>query len=883
MRVAFNYEDDDDDEGNVHKVTAPSTLPNEWEAHFSKELAPQLDLFRATVGDAKRLYEYFPHTTKVSEALASIVSLANEEWFAGAIPDWLAEALMAEAIVKGGTPAGGFSYGDAPEEGAFSYGDEPILDHNTRVFVVRFSRRSPHYACLIMDPQRGLQKRLIRKESETRFRFQGREFSSLGQVVQHLTEQGYVSIPACQWRTSLPRVLDEAWESRVKAECKTEEERVLLSTSCYYGKADDSTIAQQFQEAGNPASFCIRDGSSAGTLTLCVCKPLVSGGSNAKFPHYFKYSLKGTAVQGLVVQGWKEVPAPPTRPVSAAELVTWLDGAGYKPFSQGKGCRGSRKSADPNNTGCATLRQLTGISSDALVWYGRPGDDLSELLREAAGADSQVASLRQTLLSTLHEISGSTGSVRLIDHGPLVLASVPFRSVWLRTLLQLVRRGVYFQEPLGGWDGAVSLITLHGATLDVVPCREDARTLLNGAALPPMMSLNRSLLTPACIVGAHRGGLSRSRVLDLLVSGNGSNWSQCVALLGLGQSSLVDLASSLVEHHSRLSGLEARQAAFVNGFQEQLSTQEVRELQDPLPTQCPVIPEERIHLETQLGGGNFGQVWSAKLAGRVPVAVKRLLETGPALEEEILREAALLNQIRHPGVLQLLGVSRARDGTFLIVMELMQNSLSAWLSDQPFGSVPTRLCIARDVAVALAYCHLLGVLHRDIAARNVLLSGSNPVRVKLCDFGLGAECKQVANSEKRFPISVPWAAPEALKYVFSVASDTWSYAVLLAEILSSYGQIYKDWDKSTSPFEPGSVPAFFAALKTGKRISRPEMCPESVYQVMLRCWTWEPKDRASLDQVVDVLDREIGQGDLMEQPPSDNSAFVSYEVSYVEI
>ena len=165
-----------------------------------------------------------------------------------------------------------------------------------------------------------------------------------------------------------------------------------------------------------------------------------------------------------------------------------------------------------------------------------------------------------------------------------------------------------------------------------------------------------------------------------------------------------------------------------------------------------------------------------------------------------------------------------------------------------------RLLIARDLNVGLAYCHLLGVIHRDIAARNVLLSGTNPVRVKLCDFGLGAEAD--AEVETRFPIAVPWAAPEALSYQFSPASDVWSYAVTLWELYAEGARMYDDWGPA-SPFGTKNLQLFIDALKSGRVLPRPQLCPVPIYTAMCQCWSFDVANRCSLEQVLDVIEAEL--------------------------
>lgn len=89
-----------------------------------------------------------------------------------------------------------------------------------------------------------------------------------------------------------------------------------------------------------------------------------------------------------------------------------------------------------------------------------------------------------------------------------------------------------------------------------------------------------------------------------------------------------------------------------------------------------------------------------------------------------------------------------------------------------------------QIAKAVAHISALRVVHRDIAARNILLDTN--LNVKLSDFGLAIfpdeEC-----SQPKYPVSLAsrWMAYESLtERVFSFKSDVWSCGVAFWEIFS---------------------------------------------------------------------------------------------------
>ena len=93
-----------------------------------------------------------------------------------------------------------------------------------------------------------------------------------------------------------------------------------------------------------------------------------------------------------------------------------------------------------------------------------------------------------------------------------------------------------------------------------------------------------------------------------------------------------------------------------------------------------------------------------------------------------------------------------------------------------------QLCV--DAARGLAYLHSKKCVHRDVSARNCLMSHG---RVKISDFGLAytnqaaAAGAAAANVEK---MPVRWLAPEAMAGSYSCASDVYSFGVLMWEIFT---------------------------------------------------------------------------------------------------
>ena len=131
----------------------------------------------------------------------------------------------------------------------------------------------------------------------------------------------------------------------------------------------------------------------------------------------------------------------------------------------------------------------------------------------------------------------------------------------------------------------------------------------------------------------------------------------------------------------------------------------------------------------------------------------------------------------------------------------------------------------------MSYLAERNFVHRDLAARNCLLD--ERLRVKVSDFGMTRQLidKSYYRSRMEKPMPRRWMAIESLdRYVFTTKSDVWSYGVLVWEL----------WSKGATPHLDVPSSELLLHLKRGHRLTKPNSCPNSVYELCLTCWD---KDR----------------------------------------
>jgi serine/threonine-protein kinase len=145
---------------------------------------------------------------------------------------------------------------------------------------------------------------------------------------------------------------------------------------------------------------------------------------------------------------------------------------------------------------------------------------------------------------------------------------------------------------------------------------------------------------------------------------------------------------------------------------------------------------ESYTLERELGGGGMSRVYVAreKSLGREVVLKVIRPEMAEGLSaERFAREVKLAARLQQANIVPLLAAGTAAGLSYYTMPFVRGESLRVRLGNGTPVSIPEAVGILRDVARALAYAHVEGVVHRDIKPENILLSGGAAV---VLDFGI---------------------------------------------------------------------------------------------------------------------------------------------------
>lgn len=193
-----------------------------------------------------------------------------------------------------------------------------------------------------------------------------------------------------------------------------------------------------------------------------------------------------------------------------------------------------------------------------------------------------------------------------------------------------------------------------------------------------------------------------------------------------------------------------------------------------------------------LGSGQFGIVYGGvhRESGRdVAIKVIDKLRFPTKQEAQLKNEVAILQHVKHPGVVGLEKMFETPERVF-VVMEKMKSDMLELILSSPKGRLDERFTkfLITQILVALKDLHARNIVHCDLKPENVLLSSvTNEFgypQIKLCDFGFARIIEE--KSFRRSVVGTPaYLAPEVLlNKGYNRSLDMWSVGVVLYVSLS---------------------------------------------------------------------------------------------------
>lgn len=263
----------------------------------------------------------------------------------------------------------------------------------------------------------------------------------------------------------------------------------------------------------------------------------------------------------------------------------------------------------------------------------------------------------------------------------------------------------------------------------------------------------------------------------------------------------------------------------------------------------------------KLDEGGMGTVYEAyepDLNRRVAIKVAKQGADRRMLGKVLQRERRIISALDHPHIVTILTAGRLADGAPYFVMSLVDGvTLQAWLTERQRG-VREIVTLIESVARAVGTAHMLGVVHRDLTPRNIMVTTDG--QPKILDFGLATGYpREDVGVEATLPRSSDLFAGHVVGTrghmspeqrdgrTVGPPSDVYALGVVLASLLSG-----GSW--RTGPTRQGSTTTPLSTATAG----RPQLpsVGREVRAILRKCLADEPSQRyATAMELADDLKR----------------------------
>ena len=244
------------------------------------------------------------------------------------------------------------------------------------------------------------------------------------------------------------------------------------------------------------------------------------------------------------------------------------------------------------------------------------------------------------------------------------------------------------------------------------------------------------------------------------------------------------------------------------------------------------IPSSHIsRTGVELGNGSYGKVTEVNYSGKSCAAkeIHSLLlqladrEGAAKLKDDFLRECRLWSTLRHPNIVQFLGIyypSTDESGLPIMLLEKMHDSVTSLIEKHNISLLVT-LSILHDVSLGLRYLHDCNpiIIHRDLSPNNVLVTSysvspnnvlvTSHVVAKITDLGVAKVMTATGGTKTltKTPGTSVFMPPEALddKPIYGPSLDVFSFGGVILYVTSRQWPTPKSW----SQIDPKTKNRFF--------------------------------------------------------------------------
>lgn len=200
------------------------------------------------------------------------------------------------------------------------------------------------------------------------------------------------------------------------------------------------------------------------------------------------------------------------------------------------------------------------------------------------------------------------------------------------------------------------------------------------------------------------------------------------------------------------------------------------------------LVREGFEVDRPAGGGGSSTVYRGRNVGSGrPVAIKVLTDETEDAAQRFAREAVVLADLSHPGIVGYVAHGEAGGTSYLVTEWIDGETLSERLHVDGV-TLRESVDLTRQLAVALAAIHERGLVHRDVKPSNIVFRERGGMAPVLIDFGIARSAMAPrAITGTGIMVGTPgFVSPEQARGLTTVGapSDVWSLGCVLHLMLT---------------------------------------------------------------------------------------------------
>ncbi|KAM7472200.1 hypothetical protein LguiA_010383 [Lonicera macranthoides] len=267
-------------------------------------------------------------------------------------------------------------------------------------------------------------------------------------------------------------------------------------------------------------------------------------------------------------------------------------------------------------------------------------------------------------------------------------------------------------------------------------------------------------------------------------------------------------------------------------------------------TPCYEIDHTEVDMKgaTLIGEGAYGEVYLVKWRGTEVAAktIRSAIASNQMVKKTFLKELGLWQKLRHPNIVQFLGVLNDSDRLIFLTEYLCNGSLYDILRKKGKLDPMTAVSYALDIARGMNYLHQHkphAIIHRDLTPRNVLQDEAG--HLKVTDFGLSkiAQEKDALGYKMTGGTgSYRYMAPEVYRREsYGKSVDVFSFALIVHEMFQG-GPSNRE--------EAAEQVADKRAYEDRRPYLSSYIYPEPIKLLLQDCWHKNPECRPTFEEII---------------------------------